>query len=100
MERAWARFPRVLAELTLASVWHTFHFKPLYYAHAVAQPLCLIHGDADESVPLDHSRQVYERVAGPNRSRCWPVPLPTAPGKPLTKARAQQLVRQWFDRWL
>ncbi|MGO8748201.1 MAG: alpha/beta hydrolase [Thermoguttaceae bacterium] len=94
-----ARFPRVLAELTLASVWHTFHFKPLYYAHAVAQPLCLIHGDADESVPLDHSRQVYERVAGPKALEVL-AGAPHCPWETAYEARAQQLVRQWFDRWL
>jgi dipeptidyl aminopeptidase/acylaminoacyl peptidase len=102
-EAAWnalvARFPRVLAELTLASVWHTFLFKPLYYAHAVVQPLCLIHGDADESVPLDHSRRVYQRAAGPKALEVLPG-APHCPWETAHEARVQQLAEQWFDRWL
>jgi hypothetical protein len=102
-EESWnallARFPRVLAELTLQSVWDTFHFKPLYFAHAAAAPLCLIHGDADESVPLAHSQQVHERLPGPKALE----PLPGAPHCPWEtayEAQFQQLAGRWLDRWL
>jgi dipeptidyl aminopeptidase/acylaminoacyl peptidase len=102
-EGAWdrlrARFPRVLAELTLASVWDTFHFKPLYYAHAVGQPLCLIHGDADESVPLEHSRQVYERAGGTKTLQVLPG-APHCPWETAYEGQVQQLALQWFEQWL
>ena len=49
-EKQWnqllARFPRILRELTLTSVWDTLCFKPLCYAEAVTQPLRIVHGDA------------------------------------------------------
>ena len=71
-ENAWnlllRRFPRILGQLTLTSVWDTLRFKPLYYAEAVTQPLRIVHGDADESVPLEQGRQFYERAKGPERA--------------------------------
>jgi cephalosporin-C deacetylase-like acetyl esterase len=37
------RFPRLLREMTLLSIWDTFHFKPYYYAHALTQPLLIVY---------------------------------------------------------
>ena len=85
-EAAWneflVRFPRVLKEMTLASVADTFLFRPLGFAEAVGQPLLVVHGDADESVPLDHGRWIFERAKGPKDMRvlagaphcCWETP--------------------------
>jgi len=102
-EPAWncllARFPRVLAELTLASIWDTFHFKPLYYAHALCQPLCLIHGDADDSVPLQHSRQVYQRASGAKTLEVL-AGAPHCPWETAYEGQVQQLALQWFEQWL
>lgn len=102
-ERQWNqtldRFPRLLRQLTLASVWDTFQFKPLYYAHAVTQPLRVIHGDADESVPLDHGRRLFERAIGPKDicvlpgapHCCWETPF---------ESEVQRLSVEWLQKWL
>jgi dipeptidyl aminopeptidase/acylaminoacyl peptidase len=102
-EDAWnrllGRFPRILRELTLTSVWDTFHFKPLCYAEAVTQPLRIVHGDADESVPLEQGRQFYERAKGPKElcvlpggpHCCWETPL---------EAEVQRLSIEWLRKWL
>jgi dipeptidyl aminopeptidase/acylaminoacyl peptidase len=93
------RFPRLLGRLTLASVADTFRFKPLYYAHAVTQPLRIVHGDADESVPLDHGRWFHERAAGPKElcvlpgapHCCWDTPF---------ENEVQRLTIEWVRQWL
>lgn len=57
------KFPRILSELTLASVWDTFHFRPVNYVQDIApRPLRIVHGDADESVPLTHAWELYGRA--------------------------------------
>jgi pimeloyl-ACP methyl ester carboxylesterase len=102
-EEQWNRileqFPRLLGQLTLTSVWDTFRFKPLYYAHAVTQPLRVVHGDADESVPLDHGRWLFERAVGlkdfwviPKAPHCcWETPF---------EDEVQRLSMEWLRRWL
>ena len=94
-----ARFPQILAELPLASVLDTFNFKPLYYAHALTQPLCLIHGDADESVPLKHSRQVHKQSAGQKILHLM-TGAPHCPWETPYEPEFQQLARKWFQQWL
>ncbi len=94
-----ARFPRLLRQLTLTSVWDTFRFKPLYYAEAVTQPLRIVHGDADESVPLEQGRQFFERAKGPKElcvlpggpHCCWETPL---------EAEVHRLSIEWLRKWL
>jgi pimeloyl-ACP methyl ester carboxylesterase len=102
-ERQWnqvvQRFPRLLRQLTLTSVWDTFRFKPLYYAHAVTQPLRIVHGDADESVPLAHGRWLYEQAGGPKElcvlpgapHCCWETPF---------ENEVQRLSVEWLQKWL
>ena len=102
-ENAWnlllKRFPRILRQLTLTSVWDTLRFKPLCYAEAVTQPLRIVHGDADESVPLEQGRQFYERAKGPKElcvlpggpHCCWETPL---------EAEVQRLSIEWLRKWL
>ncbi len=93
------RFPRLLRELTLTSVWDTLRFKPLCYAEAVTQPLRIVHGDADESVPLEQGRQFFERARGPKElcvlpggpHCCWETPL---------EAEVQRLSIEWLRKWL
>jgi dipeptidyl aminopeptidase/acylaminoacyl peptidase len=91
------RFPQVLGELTLASVWDTLHFKPLYYAHAVTQPLCLIHGDADDSVPVEHSRQIHERARGDKVLHVLPG-APHCPWDSPFERRVQEIALDWLKR--
>jgi fermentation-respiration switch protein FrsA (DUF1100 family) len=57
------------------------------------------HGDADESVPLDHSRQVYARAAGPKTLEVL-AGAAHCPWETTYEARVQQLARQWFEQWL
>jgi pimeloyl-ACP methyl ester carboxylesterase len=93
------RFPRLLRRLTLTSVWDTFRFKPLYYAHALTQPLRIVHGDADESVPLDHGRRFFQLAKVPKElcvlpgapHCCWETPLEGA---------VQRLSVEWLQKWL
>ena len=89
-ERQWnlilARFPRLLRQLSLESVWDTLHFKPLYYAEGLSRPLRIVQGDADESVPLEQGRELYERARGPKEFRVLPTPR-TVAGKPLGKTK-------------
>ena len=93
------RFPRLLRQLTLTSVWDTLRFKPLYYAEALTHPLRIVHGDADESVPLEQGRQFYQRAKGPKElcvipggpHCCWETPL---------EAEVQRLSIDWLKRWL
>ena len=93
------RFPRVLSEVSLAGVWDTFHFKPLYYARAIAQPLCLIHGDADESVPLEHSQKVLAETRGPKSLHVLKG-SPHCPWETPHESRFQQIALEWFQKWL
>ena len=102
-EKQWndvlRRFPRLLDRLTLTSVWDTFHFKPLHYAHALTQPLRIVHGDADESVPLDQGRSLYERAGGQKEfcvipgapHCCWETPF---------ENDVQRLSVEWLQEWL
>ena len=58
--------------MTLTSVADTFLFRPLGFADAVGQPLLVVHGDADESVPLDHGRWIFDRAKGPKEMHVLP----------------------------
>jgi len=102
-EKRWnvllERFPQALGELTLASVWDTFAFKPAFYAHAVTQPLCLIHGDADDSVPVDHSRMIHDRAAGPKVLHVLPG-APHCPWATPFEPQVQRLALEWLQQWL
>jgi dipeptidyl aminopeptidase/acylaminoacyl peptidase len=94
-----ARFPRILPELTLAAVWDTFHFKPLFYARALAQPLCLVHGDQDDSVPLEHSRRVQDEAGGTKELRMLPG-APHCPWGTPHEPVFQRTAGEWFRGWL
>jgi len=93
------RFPRLLNQMTLSSVWDTLHFKPLYFAHALTQPLRILHGDADESVSLDQGRWLFERAGGQKElcvipgapHCCWETPL---------ENDVQRLSAEWLQEWL
>lgn len=102
-EAEWKHFlvrcPQILERMTLASVWDTFCFKPVYYAQAMTQPLRIVHGDADESVPLEHGRRFFEHAAGPKElcvvpgapHCCWDTPL---------EEEVQRLSVQWLEQHL
>jgi hypothetical protein len=93
------RFPQALGELTLESVWDTLTFKPALYAGAIRQPLCLIHGDADDSVPVEHSRRIHERAAGPKVLHVLPG-APHCPWGTPFEPQVQRLALEWFKKWL
>ena len=81
----------MLKDMTLTSVADTFLFRPLGFADAVGQPLLVVHGDADESVPLDHGRWIFDRAKGPKDMRvlpaaphcCWETPHEPAVFRPI-----------------
>lgn len=93
------RFPRLLAELTLTSVGDTFRFKPLFYAHAVTQPLRIVHGDADESVPLEQSRLLYDRAQG-IKDLCVLAGAPHCCWETSWEDELQRLSVEWLQKWL
>ena len=93
------RFPHILSELSLASVLDTLHFKPLFFARGLSQPLCLVHGDADESVPLEHSRRVHDEVRGAKTLRIL-ADSPHCPWDTPHEALFQQIAGDWFRQWL
>ncbi len=102
-EKSWnallARFPQALGELTLQSVWDTFTFKPVLFAQAIGQPLCLIHGDADDSVPVEHSRMIHDRAAGEKVLHILPG-APHCPWDTPFEPHVQRLALEWFRQWL
>ncbi len=78
------RFPRLLREMTLASVADTFLFRPVNYVADIApRPLLIIHGDADESVPLTQAYDYFGRAGEGREIRiipgaphcCWETPF-------------------------
>jgi uncharacterized protein len=93
------RFPNLLSELSLSSVHDTLHFKPLFFARSLSQPLCLVHGDADESVPLEHSRRVHDTVRGEKTLRIL-AGSPHCPWDTPHEAQFQQIAGDWFRQRL
>lgn len=93
------RFPRLLRRLTLSSVWDTFCLKPLNWADAVTQPLRIVHGDADESVPWQQGESLFQRAKGLKE-------LCTLPGAPHCcwetrfEGEVFRLSIEWLRRWL
>ena len=93
------QFPQLLADMSLASVWDTFHFKPLLYARGVTLPLCVVYGDADESVPLEHSRSVHQEARGPKALHALRG-APHCPWDTPHESQFQQIALEWFQTWL
>ena len=93
------RYPRILSKMSLSSAWDTFHFKPLFYAQAVAQPLCVVQGDADESVPQKHSRLLHQEARGPKELNVLEG-APHCPWETPHESRFQQIALKWFRQWL
>ena len=93
------RFPGILAKMSLASAWDTFHFKPLFYAHAVTQPLCLVQGNADESVPIEHSQLIHGEARGPKELTVMDG-APHCPWDTPHESSFQRAAVKWFRKWL
>jgi len=93
------RFPGILSKMSLASACDTFHFKPLFFARMVTQPLCLIQGDADESVPLEHSRLIHQEAGGPKELTIL-TGAPHCPWETAHESLFQQIALKWFLKWL
>jgi dipeptidyl aminopeptidase/acylaminoacyl peptidase len=94
------QYPRLLRELTLESAWDTFCFRPLNYVQDIApHPLRIVHGDADESVPLQQAWTLYGRAGEVKDLRV----LRDAPhcvwGTPR-EAEVQALCLEWFEEHL
>ncbi|MHC4402622.1 MAG: alpha/beta hydrolase [Planctomycetota bacterium] len=62
-DRLLERYPRLLEKLTLASVADTFCVRAQNFAGDLApRPLLVIQGDADESVPVEQTRALFEKA--------------------------------------
>ncbi len=60
------RYPQLLEKLTLASVADTFCVRAqLFVGDLAPRPLLIFQGDADESVPLEQTRQLFDRAGEP-----------------------------------
>jgi len=78
------RYPGLLREMALASVADTFLFRPLtYVAELAPRPFLVVHGDADESVPLTQAYDYFGRAGAGRGIRiipgaphcCWDTPF-------------------------
>jgi dipeptidyl aminopeptidase/acylaminoacyl peptidase len=94
------RYPRLLREMTLASVADTFRFRPMNYVQDIApRPLRIVHGDADESVPLEQAYTLYGRAGEVKDIRivrdaphcCWDTEF---------EEEEFRLTEEWLGRYL
>ena len=64
----------------------------------LANPLLIIHGDADSQIPLEHSRTIFAN-ADPNRTELWIVPgADHGFAHALEDDRYEVRVRQFFEK--
>jgi len=64
----------------------------------LANPLLIIHGDADSQIPLEHSRTIFAN-ADPNRTELWIVPgADHGFAHALEGYRYEVRVRQFFEK--
>ncbi|MBN8625759.1 MAG: prolyl oligopeptidase family serine peptidase [Planctomycetes bacterium] len=75
--------------------------SPLLHVGADTPPICLIHGDHDELVPVEHSRSLYTRLQEAGRpSRLLVV---DGAGHSFTEkdyAIAVPAMVEWFEKYL
>jgi fermentation-respiration switch protein FrsA (DUF1100 family) len=65
-DRFLQRHPRLLQKLTLSSVADTFCVRAQNFVRDLApRPFLIIQGDADESVPIDQTRALFDRAGEP-----------------------------------
>jgi len=64
------RYPRLLEKLTLASVADTFCVRTQnFVADLAPRPLLIFQGNADESVPVEQTRALFEKAGEPKELR-------------------------------
>ena len=99
-EAILARYPLLLRELCLQSVWDTFQFRPVNYVQDVApRPLRIVWGDADESVPITQGYELYGR-AGPVKDLQVVSGAPHCPWDTPFEDPIIELSLEWFETHL
>ena len=72
-ERVYGEFPQMRCELPLETAEALIEFRPEDVIGRLApRPVLLMHGAADRLVPLDESRQLFERAGSPRRLEVLP----------------------------
>jgi len=94
------QYPLLLRELSLQSVWDTFHFRPLNYVQDVApRPLRIVWGDSDESVPITQGYELYGR-AGQIKDLQVVSGAPHCPWDTPFEDHIIELSLEWFSTYL
>lgn len=76
--------------------------SPISFAHAVDTPLLILHGEADDRVPVSQGR-FYAQALRAKGTPCELVIYPREPHALLERAHQLDLlhrVRAWVERWL
>ena len=93
----WAWLTWASVQLALGRRLSTL--DPAILAHRLTQPLLLIHGQRDSTVPLDHARMILDGWHGPTES--WIDPRAAHVGAYALDPRGYgNRLAAFFDRWL
>jgi acetyl esterase/lipase len=75
--------------------------SPVHYVTGAAPPFLIMHGDADQTVPWDQSRLLYEALLTAGTEVTFHTLLGAGHGGPAFEQRStQQVVMDFFDRHL
>ncbi len=74
--------------------------SPLFYADEYAPPILLLHGDADEFVPLQQSEKLYQKLKAAGATVDFQVYAGEAHGLKNARAQADARIARFFGRYL
>ena len=74
--------------------------SPLFYADEFAPPLLILHGDADEFVPISQSEKLYQKLKAAGADVEYRVFAGQAHGLKDQRAEADKIVLKFFQRQL
>lgn len=94
------KVPGLKPPLTI-SAEQAAYVSPLLHAGATTPPICLIHGDSDELVPLEHSRNLSARLQSAGRpNRLLVIEGAGHSFTPKDYAIAVPAMLEWFEKHL
>ena len=74
--------------------------SPLFYADEYAPPILLLHGDADEFVPITQSEKLYRKLKAAGATVDFQVYAGEGHGLKNARAAADARIAQFFGRYL
>lgn len=74
--------------------------SPLFYADEFAPPLLLLHGDADEFVPVSQSEKLYQKLKAAGATVEFQVYAGEEHGLKGARAQADERISRFFARYL